>query len=118
LALEVALSGRTLAFAWFNDQVLFRAARQTVVRVHKVAFTDLPSDPPADPSGHLSLRAPVRPVGNGPVRLRIPRAAPPRISVRDDAGFCSLVIIDDRNHDTTDVTASSVRERTPVLSPV
>jgi len=118
LALEVALSGRTLAFEWLNDHVLFRAARQTVARVNKVPFMDLPNDPPADPSGHPSLRAPVTPTGNGPIRLRIPRAAPPRISVRDDAGLCSLVINDDRHHDTTKVTASGMRASTRVMSPV
>jgi hypothetical protein len=118
LALEVVLSGRTLAFEWLNGYVLFRAERQTVARVNKIPFTDVPNDPPADPSGHPSRRRPVTPTGDGPIRLRIPREVPPRISVRDDAGYCSLVITDDRHDDTAKVTTSSVRERTPVASPV
>jgi hypothetical protein len=119
VALEVALSGRTLAFEWRDDGVLFRAERQTVARLYRVVpFTNLPKDPPADPSGRLCLRRPVTPTGDGPIRLRIPRAAPPRISVEDDAGFCSLVITDDRHDDTATVTASSMRDRTPVVSAV
>lgn len=88
LAVEVVLSGRVLALKWHSDALLFRAARQTVVR-------SLPDPPPArepdDPDRVLArVRTPL-PQGEGPCRLRLPVATPSPVGVSDDAGFCALV---------------------------
>ena len=86
---DVALSGRVLAFEWGRG-VLFRAERQTVVRVG----TSAPDSeewfvrPPEDPEGRL-LRLRARPPrGVGPVRLQLPTMTPPTVAIDDDAGFC------------------------------
>jgi hypothetical protein len=131
--MEVALSGRMLAFEWRNDGVLFRAEHQTVVRINTVPVADIadvadrmravagPSsrnEPPADPSGHPSRRCPVTPAGDGPVRLQLPSAAPPRISVRDDAGFCALVFAEVRPDAPVKVPARNADERTYTVAAV
>ena len=88
--LEVVLSGRVLAFEW-GVGVLFRAERQTVVRVGAFVkdIDELFIPPPEDPEGRL-LRLHVRPPrGVGPVRLQLPSTTPPTVAVDDDAGFCA-----------------------------
>src|SRR5262249_41448597 len=69
--LDVILSGRVLAFEWFGGNVLFRAARQTVVRIrtpervrHLAQWSS-----PDDPDGQVSWRLGDEPKGAGPVRL-------------------------------------------------
>ena len=92
--LTVALSGRVLAFEWAGGGVLWRAARQTVVRVERpalVAWTEGPFGPrryPDDPDGRLAVVSATTPHDSGPVRLKLP-ASPPVVPVcDDDAGWC------------------------------
>jgi hypothetical protein len=88
LHLDVALSGRVLAFEWQGGGVLFRAARQTVIRVESTQRSR--PWPPADPSGWLAVIARDHPSGAGPVRLRLPQSTPPVVKVKDDAGYCAI----------------------------
>lgn len=89
-ALDVVLSGRVLAFEWRPGAVLFRAERQTVVRV-------LPDPPPPsepdDPGGVLARLISQRPKDEGPLRLRLPAGPPPAVVVADDAGLCQLITV-------------------------
>ena len=85
--LDVALSGRILAFEWSGGGVLFRAERQTVIRAG--ALGDPPA-PPDDPAGRLAARPVTNPRGVSPIQLRLPEAAPPTIELADDAGYCLL----------------------------
>lgn len=92
--LTVGLSGRVLAFEWPGGGVLWRAERQTVVRVQSPEWDDAWSDYPGlrrrpdDPEGDLSALPVTGPHDSGPVRLTLP-ASPPVLSVcRDDAGWC------------------------------
>jgi hypothetical protein len=78
LRLDVALSGRILAYEWDEGGVLFRAARQTVVRVHE-----------EDPIGPRVRQ----PRGAGPVQLRLPQASPAEVALVDDAGYCFLEVL-------------------------
>jgi hypothetical protein len=50
--LEVALSGRVLAYEWNGDGVLFRAARQTILRVERRSpiMRSRPTRRPDDPA--------------------------------------------------------------------
>jgi hypothetical protein len=83
--LDVALSGRILAFDWAGGGVLYRAERQTVVRVRTA-----PKGrrlPPGDPAGRLASRLRRNPYGVGPVRLQLPRS-PRKVAISDDAGYC------------------------------
>lgn len=84
VSLEVALSGRILAYEWPQGGVLFRAERQTVMRVETAKpELDRPSvdgtvrmarspfgvtRPPDDPGGDRVLRHPTEPRGAGPIR--------------------------------------------------
>jgi hypothetical protein len=91
--LDVVLSGRVLAFEWARGGVLFRAERQTVVRVNASELdgrleTWLP--PPDDPDGRLAFRRKRQPRGTGPVRIRLPRSTPTSVRLADDAGYCAL----------------------------
>ena len=89
LQLHVALSGRTLAFDWHGGRVLYRAERQTVVRIETDAPARTRRRP--DPSGQLSRRESPTPTGEGPIRLEIPRSAPHCVRLQDEAGYCALV---------------------------
>ena len=87
VSLEVALSGRILAYEWPQGGVLFRAERQTVMRVETAKpELDRPSidgtawmarspfggsSPPDDPGGDRVLRRDTEPRGAGPVRLSL-----------------------------------------------
>ncbi len=84
-ALEVVLSGRVLALQWRSGGVLFRAARQTVVRVVPDPTTSRDLDDPGGVLAHLTAR---HPKGAGPRRLRLPSGTPPAVEVADDAGLC------------------------------
>jgi len=93
--LTVALSGRVLAFEWAGAGILWRAERQTVVRVDRTARPDPMEDAwrlrrrPDDPDGRLAFRPAAAPRDSGPVRLNLPAAAPALVACRDDAGWCA-----------------------------
>jgi hypothetical protein len=101
--LTVALSGRVLAFEWSGRGILWRAERQTVVRVDQLDWPDLAARlsrsaraerlprerrRPDDPEGRLAVAAGAAPRGSGPVRLRLPVSAPVLPVSHDDAGWC------------------------------
>ena len=90
-SLCVVLTGRVLAFEWTgpdvrsDEQVLFRAERQTVVHINK---TPPPERRPDDPSALAVSVLPHLPFDQGPVRLTLPSTPPTRVIVDDDAGYC------------------------------
>jgi hypothetical protein len=98
--LTVVLSGRVLAFEWAGGGVLWRAERQTVVRVERPSRFNRPArfnraqeDPakrrhPDDPDGRLAAVPAVAPRDSGPVRLDHPVSAPVLPVCNDDAGWC------------------------------
>ena len=92
--LTVALSGRVLAFEWDGPGLLWRAERQTVVRVGRLIRFDqteqLPATPrhPDDPAGRAAIVAGATPHDSGPVRLRLPVSSPVLPVSHDDAGWC------------------------------
>jgi hypothetical protein len=94
-ALTVALSGRVLAFEWAGDGVLWRAERQTVVRVGRLAVRDWPEEVPSvrrlpdDPDGRLAVLPGAAPRDSGPVRLDLPASCPVTLVCHDDAGWCA-----------------------------
>jgi hypothetical protein len=93
-ALTVALSGRVLAFEWARGGVLWRAERQTVVRIDRPALFDRAEGVlgkrryPGDPGGRLAAVPDATPHGSGPVRLSLPVSAPVLPVCHDDAGWC------------------------------
>jgi hypothetical protein len=93
-ALTVALSGRVLAFEWAGEGVLWRAGRQTVVRVDRPARFDQVEAVlgqlrhPDDPDGHLAVVPADAPRDSGPIRLSLPVSAPVLPVSHDDAGWC------------------------------
>jgi hypothetical protein len=99
-ALTVALSGRVLAFDWIGGGVLWRAERQTVVRVERqtesvwaefdrtAAVVRGHRGLPDDPDGRTAVVHPRVPRDSGPIRLRLPVSAPVVPVSRDDAGWC------------------------------
>ena len=104
-ALTVALSGRVLAFEWDGGGVLWRAERQTVVRIGRPGLFDwagiqrpprfgwkeeVPGQRrhPGDPDGRLAAVHAVTPRDSGPVRLNLPVSAPVLPVCDDDAGWC------------------------------
>lgn len=87
LELDVVLSGRVLAFEWTATGVLFRAERQTVVRVRQ------PEEPwrrRPEPGGRLARLEWADPRSSRPQRLHAP--GPPTVAVEDDAGFCRAAV--------------------------
>jgi len=88
--LEVVLSGRILAFHWAMGGLLYRAERQTVVRVDGPDPEFTPPLPPDDPDGRLERVQAFQPRGSGPVRLQLPAASPAVVEVHDDAGYCQI----------------------------
>jgi len=93
-ALTVALSGRVLALEWAGEGVLWRAERQTVVRIQRSALFHR-AEPalgnrrhPGDPDGRPAIVAAATPRDSGPVRLNLPVAAPVLPVCHDDAGWC------------------------------
>ena len=95
-ALTVALSGRVLAFEWAGEGILWRAERQTVVRVDRAARPDPLEDAwrmrrrPDDPDGRLAFLPAATPHDSGPVRLSLPVASPELVACHDDAGWCGV----------------------------
>jgi hypothetical protein len=93
-ALTVALSGRVLAFEWAHEMVLWRAERQTVVRIGPPATfgraAGVPANwrQPGDPDGRTAAVAAAPPRDSGPVRLNLPVSPPVRAVCHDDAGWC------------------------------
>jgi hypothetical protein len=92
-ALTVALSGRVLAFEWRGAGVLWRAERQTVVRIERPARSDRVLGRlryPDDPDGRLAIAPAATPRDPGPVRLRLPVSSPVVQMCHDDAGRCAV----------------------------
>jgi hypothetical protein len=93
VALTVVLSGRVLAFDWAGGGVLWRAERQTVIRVESCAdinhVLDYTMRGPGDPDGRTAAVPTRQPYGSGPFRLALPVQRPPAIACRDDAGWCA-----------------------------
>ena len=93
-ALTVALSGRVLAFTWSGAGVLWRAERQTVVRIERPGRSsrreELPDERrrPDDPGGRTAIVAGATPRDSGPVRLSLPASSPVLPMSHDDAGWC------------------------------
>jgi hypothetical protein len=93
--LTVALSGRVLAFEWAGGGVLWRAERQTVVRIERPALSGriepLPGRRryPGDPDGRLAIVPGPAPRDSGPVRLSLPVSSPVLLVSHDDAGWCA-----------------------------
>ena len=102
--LSVALSGRVLAFEWPGSGVLFRAERQTVIRVVRRDGRQVPRQLPGDSSGHPAITNGSPSSGSGAAQLRLPRATPPTVALNDDAGWCLGELVSPHSH-----------ERTPVL---
>ena len=92
--LTVALSGRVLAFEWVGEGVLWRAERQTVVRIERPALSDRTQGVlgkrrhPDDPDGRLAPVPAVTPRDSGPMRLNLPVSSPVLPVCHDDAGWC------------------------------
>jgi hypothetical protein len=92
--LDVALSGRVLAMDWMGGGVLFRAARQTVMRTSTDrSFDEEPRwfrRPDEEPGGRLARLVGETPRGAGSLRLSLPEATPPAVDIGDDAGYCRV----------------------------
>lgn len=108
LHLDVALSGRVLAFEWPGGGVLFRAERQTVISLPEPEWLDRYR--PAEgggrrdgPDGALVRRGRRDPSGSGPIALELPRRAPV-VRILDDAGYCHPSV----QRTTTQATAALV----------
>jgi hypothetical protein len=101
VCLSVVLSGRVLAFEMGQSSLLFRAQRQTVVRVDGRFPGHVPDGRgwtgalptrlrrPDDPSGSLARRPHDVPRGAGPERLALPSGFE-RVALQDDAGWCAV----------------------------
>ena len=93
-ALTVALSGRVLAFDWAGAGVLWRAERQTVVRIERSAPVARAEAflaqrrHPDDPDGRTAVVPAATPRDSGPVRLSLPVSCPVLPVCHDDAGWC------------------------------
>lgn len=103
MELTVALSGRVLVYEWAGGGVLWRAERQTVVRVQqptavrierptwsdRVTAVPVKRRRPDDPDGRLAVVPAVTPRDSGPVRLNLPVSSPVLPMCHDDAGWCA-----------------------------
>ena len=93
-ALTVALSGRVLALEWAVGGVLWRAERQTVVRIDRPALDPIEEllgrrRHPDDPDGRLAVVPADTPHDSGPIRLKLPVSCPVLPMDHDDAGWCA-----------------------------
>jgi hypothetical protein len=94
-ALTVALSGRVLALKWAGEGVLWRAERQTVVRIERPAPFDWEAGVlrkrrhPDDPDGRLAAVSAATPRDSGPIRLNLPVSPAVLAVCHDDAGWCA-----------------------------
>jgi hypothetical protein len=91
--LSVALSGRVLAFEWAGEGVLWRAERQTVVRIERAARSDRTGvlgmrRHPGDPDGRPAVVPAAIPRDSGPMRLKLPVSCLVLPVCHDDAGWC------------------------------
>jgi hypothetical protein len=89
-----------LAFEWAGGGVLWRAERQTVVRIERSAWFNRPARSnrteevpatrrhPDDPDGRAAVVPAVTPRDSGPIRLNLPVSAPVLPVCHDDAGWC------------------------------
>jgi hypothetical protein len=93
VTLTVVLSGRVLAYKWHGGGVLWRAERQTVIRVESSVdlddFLDRDERGPGDPDGRTVAVPTRQPHGSGPVRIALPVQRPPAVACHDDAGWCA-----------------------------
>jgi hypothetical protein len=95
-ALTVALSGRVLAFEWAGGGVLWRAERQTVVRIERPALSDPMGGVlgkrrhPDDPDGRPAAVPAAAPRDSGPMRLNLPVSPPVLVECHDDVGWCAV----------------------------
>ena len=93
-ALTVALSGRVLAYDWAGEGVLWRAERQTVVRIARPARSGRAETVlgrrrhPGDPGGRLAAAPSATPRDSGPIRLNLPVSPPVLRVCHDDADWC------------------------------
>jgi hypothetical protein len=93
-ALTVALSGRVLAFEWAGEGVLWRAERQTVVRIERLIRSGRTEGVvgkrrhPGDPDGRPAVVPAATPRDSGPMRLQLPVSSPVLPLCHDDAGWC------------------------------
>jgi hypothetical protein len=93
-ALTVALSGRVLALEWAGEGVLWRAERQTVVRIERPALSGRAEAVlgkrrhPGDPDGRPAVVPAATPRDSGPIRLNLPVSCPVLPVCHDDAGWC------------------------------
>jgi hypothetical protein len=93
--LTVALSGRVLAFEWAYEGVLWRAERQTVVRIERPVPVDRTERVlgkrrhPGDPDGRPAVVPAAPPHDSGPIRLNLPVSCPVLPVCHDDAGWCT-----------------------------
>ena len=88
-ALTVALSGRVLALEWAGEGVLWRAERQTVVRIERTEPFPGKRRHPNDPDGLHAVVPTATPRDSGPVRLNLPVSSPVLQVCHDDAGWCA-----------------------------
>jgi hypothetical protein len=94
MTLTVALSGRVLALEWAGEGVLWRAERQTVVRIERPAPFDRAEGVlakrrrPGDPDARPAAVSAAPPHDSGPMRLNLPVSAPVLAVCHDDAGWC------------------------------
>ena len=93
-ALTVALSGRVLAFEWAGGGVLWRAERQTVVRIDRPAWLSRTAGVrgkrrhPDDPDSRPAVVPAAPPADSGPIRLKLPEFPSVLPVCHDDAGWC------------------------------
>jgi hypothetical protein len=93
--LTVALSGRVLAVQWAREGVLWRAERQTVVRIERPALSDRAEGVlgkrrhPDDPDGRPAVVPAATPRDSGPIRLNLPVSSAVLPVCHDDAGWCA-----------------------------
>jgi hypothetical protein len=93
-ALTVALSGRVLAFEWAGEGVLWRAERQTVIRIELPFWLNQAEGvlakrrDPDDPDSRAAVVPAAPPADSGPVRLDLPDAPAVLPVCHDDAGWC------------------------------
>ena len=94
-ALTVALSGRVLVFQWAGEGVLWRAERQTVVRIERQARVDRIEEVlgrrrhRGDPDGRPAVVPAATPHDSGSMRLNLPVSSPVLPVCHDDAGWCA-----------------------------
>ena len=93
-ALTVALSGRVLALEWAGEGVLWRAERQTVVRMERPTVFGWTEPVPGkrrhpdDPDGRPAAVSTPAPRDSGPIRLNLPLSPAVLAMCHDDAGWC------------------------------